>query len=153
MLLPTPDVIFDHLHGEQRLIGLDVGEKTIGIALSDTRRVIASPMETIHRTKFTLDAQQIEEIMHGQNVGGIIVGLPLHADGSESRTTQSVRQFARNLDKLFPEFPIALHDERFTTIQATEVLTDAGLHWRKQAKHVDKVAACIILQSVLDMKN
>lgn len=133
----------------QRLLGLDVGEKTIGLALSDLGHMIATPMQTIRRGKFSVDLETLAAIITAQNVGGLIIGLPMNMDGSEGPRAQSVRQFARNLLKRFT-LPIVLWDERLSTMAVTRVLIDADASRARRAELVDKMAAAYILQGALD---
>ncbi|WP_417671406.1 Holliday junction resolvase RuvX [Roseibium sp.] len=132
-----------------RLIGLDLGTKTIGLALSDLGRGIASPMETIRRKKFTLDAEQLLKICKEQEVGGIVLGLPLNMDGSEGPRAQATRAFARNLAPK-TELPITYWDERLSTAAVTRTLLEADSSRAKRAEVVDKMAAAFILQGFLD---
>ena len=133
----------------QRLLGLDLGEKTIGLALSDTLLTIASPLQTLARGKFSIDAAKIEAIMAAQGVGGLIVGLPLNMDGSDGPSAQSARAFARNFAARSPP-PIALVDERLSTAAVTRTLLEADASRRRRAEVVDKMAAAYILQGALD---
>ncbi len=133
----------------QRLLGLDVGEKTIGLALSDLGHMIATPMQTIRRGKFSVDLETLAAIIAAQNVGGLVIGLPMNMDGSEGPRAQSVRQFARNLLKRFT-LPIVLWDERLSTMAVTRVLIDADASRARRAELVDKMAAAYILQGALD---
>lgn len=132
-----------------RLIGLDLGTKTIGLALSDIGRGIASPMETIRRKKFTPDAQQLLKICGEQEVGGIVLGLPLNMDGSEGPRAQATRAFARNLRPM-TDLPIAYWDERLSTAAVTRTLLEADSSRARRAEVVDKMAASFILQGFLD---
>jgi len=132
-----------------RLLGLDLGEKTIGLALSDTRLTIATPMETLKRGKFAADAARLDAIVAGQNVGGLVVGLPLNMDGSDGPSAQSARAFARNFAARSP-LPILLWDERLSTAAVTRTLLEADASRRRRAQVVDKMAAGYILQGVLD---
>ena len=133
----------------ERLLGLDLGSKTIGIALSDTRLTIASSMETIKRIKFTKDAENLMAIIHQQNIGGLIIGLPKNMDGSEGPRCQSTRQFAKNLlEKI--DLPIAYWDERLSTVAVTRTLLEADTSRKRRAELVDKMAAAYILQGALD---
>jgi len=132
-----------------RLLGLDLGEKTIGLALSDTRLTIATPMETLKRGKFAADAAKLGAIVAGQNVGGLVVGLPLNMDGSDGPSAQSARAFARNFAARSP-LPILLWDERLSTAAVTRTLLEADASRRRRAQVVDKMAAGYILQGVLD---
>lgn len=132
-----------------RLIGLDLGTKTIGLALSDLGRGIASPMETIKRKKFTLDAEKLLEICARQQVGGMVLGLPLNMDGSEGPRVQATRAFARNLAQK-TDIPITYWDERLSTAAVTRTLLEADSSRAKRAEAVDKMAAAFILQGFLD---
>lgn len=132
-----------------RLIALDLGEKTIGIALSDTLLTVATPMETLKRGKFTADADKLQAIIEKQNVGGLVVGLPLNMDGSDGPSAQSARAFARNFAAR-SQIPILLWDERLSTAAVTRTLIDADASRRRRAEVVDKMAAAYILQGVLD---
>ena len=132
-----------------RLLGLDLGEKTIGLALSDTSRSVATPMETLPRAKFSVDAQKIEKIVAEHGVGAIVIGLPLNMDGSDGPSSQSARAFGRNLAARLAA-PIVFWDERLSTVAVTRTLLDADTSRRRRAEVVDKMAAAYILQGVLD---
>jgi len=132
-----------------RLLGLDLGEKTIGIALSDTLLTVATPMETLKRGKFSADAAKIEKIAAEQGVGGLVVGLPLNMDGSDGPSAQSARAFARNFAAR-SAMPILLWDERLSTAAVTRTLIDADASRRRRGEVVDKMAAAYILQGVLE---
>jgi len=132
-----------------RLIGLDLGTKTIGLALSDLGLGIASPMETIRRKKFTLDAEQLLKICAAQQVGGMVIGLPLNMDGSEGPRAQATRAFARNLAPK-TDLPMTFWDERLSTAAVTRTLLEADSSRAKRAEVVDKMAAAYILQGFLD---
>jgi len=132
-----------------RLLGLDLGEKTIGLALSDTTLSIATPMETLRRGKFSNDATALEKIIAKQGVGGLVVGLPLNMDGSDGPSAQSARAFARNFAARF-FLPIALVDERLSTAAVTRTLIEADASRGRRAVLVDKMAAAYILQGALD---
>jgi putative Holliday junction resolvase len=131
-----------------RLLGLDVGTKTIGIALCDAGWTIATPAEIIHRGKFSADLARLRSFAAAQQVEGIVVGLPLNLDGSESPRSQSVRAFARNLEIL--ELPILLWDERWSTQAVTRTLIEADTSRARRAGLVDKLAAAYILQGAID---
>lgn len=135
--------------GAGRLIGIDAGTKTLGLALSDVRRTIASPLETIRRTKFTADAARLFAIVAEHGVSGLVLGLPRNLDGTEGPRAQATRALARNLNKLSP-LPILLWDERLTTAEAERMLIDADQTRKRRAEVIDKLAATIILQSALD---
>ena len=132
-----------------RLLGLDLGEKTIGLALSDGLLMVATPMETLRRGKFTADAGKLRGIFAEHEIGGLIIGLPLNMDGSEGPSCQSSRQFAANpLEKI--DIVIGFWDERLSTVAVTRTLLDADMSRRRRAEVVDKMAASYILQGALD---
>lgn len=132
-----------------RLIGVDLGEKTIGLALSDTGLSVASPLATLKRGKFSADAQKISDLMARHGVGGLIIGLPLNMDGNEGPSAQSARAFARNFAAR-GSFPLALWDERLSTAAVTRTLLEADSSRKRRAEVVDKMAAAYILQGALD---
>jgi len=131
------------------LVGLDLGTKTVGVAVSDGLRQVATPLETIKRKKFTLDAARILEIVADRQIGGIILGLPRNMDGSEGARCQSTRAFARNLTKL-TGIPISYWDERLSTVAAERALLEADTSRKRRSEVIDHVAAGYILQGVLD---
>jgi putative Holliday junction resolvase len=132
-----------------RLMGLDLGTHTIGLALSDVECRIATPLETLKRTKFTADAQRIGALAERHGVGGLIVGLPLNMDGSEGPRAQSTRSFVRNLKPILP-LPVLFWDERLSTVAVTRTLLEADASRARRAELVDKMAAAYILQGALD---
>jgi len=134
---------------EARLLGLDVGTKTIGLALSDVTRSIATPYETIRRTKFTSDAKILGDIVDKMEVGGLIIGLPINLDGSEGPRAQSTRAFARNLAKHI-DLPMAFWDERLSTAAVERHLIEADASRKRRAEVIDRMAAAYILQGALD---
>ena len=131
------------------LLGLDLGTKTIGVALSDQLRTVASPQLTIWRTKFGKDAQTLIEFIAAREAVGIVLGLPRNMDGSEGPRAQSTRAFARNLAALTP-LPIAFWDERLSTVAAERALIEADTSRAKRAERIDNIAASYILQGFLD---
>ncbi len=133
----------------ERLAGLDLGEKTIGIAIGDPGHMVASPLTTIRRTRFQPDARALLALMDERRIGGLVIGLPLNMDGSEGPRCQSVRQFATNL-LLLRDLPIAFWDERLSTLAVTRGMIEADLTRAKRAKIVDQSAAAFILQGALD---
>jgi putative Holliday junction resolvase len=135
-------------HGA-RLIGIDLGTKTMGLALSDVTRTIASGLTTLRRTRFTADAQALLDIAGQHGVGGLVIGLPVNLDSSDGPRAQATRAFARNLAKLTP-LPILLWDERLTTAAAERALLEADTSRKRRAGVIDKVAATLILQGALD---
>jgi putative Holliday junction resolvase len=132
-----------------RLMGLDVGTKTIGLALSDTRRIIATPLETIRRRRFREDMVRLFALIEAHGVGGLVIGMPLTLAGSDGPRTQSVRQFARNLVAL-RDMPAAFWDERLSTAAVTREMITADLTRKRRSEIVDRVAAAYILQGCLD---
>jgi putative Holliday junction resolvase len=132
-----------------RLLGVDLGTKTIGLAISDGALMVASPLETIRRAKFTGDAQKLLEIMDRHGVAGLVLGLPVNMDGSEGPRCQSTRQFARNLSGL-RDVAYAFWDERLSTAAVERAMIDADLSRARRAKVVDQMAAGYILQGALD---
>lgn len=149
MILDEIDSFSAALPQHRALIGLDLGDKTIGVAISDSLLSIASPHETIRRRKFGLDAARLLEIAAERNVGGIILGLPRNMDGSEGPRCQSTRAFARNLERL-TELPIGYWDERLSTVAAEKALLEADASRKRRAEVIDNIAASYILQGVLD---
>lgn len=136
------------LTGGGKLAGLDVGARTIGLAICDAGWHFAGPCETIRRTKFTRDLEKLREFIDREHILGLVVGLPLSMDGSDSPRTQSVRAFARNLAPL--RLPILLWDERWSTQAVTRTLIDADASRARRAELVDKMAAAYILQGAID---
>ncbi len=131
-----------------RLMGLDVGTKTIGVALCDAGWTIATPTELLHRAKFAADLARLRALATAQSVRGVVVGLPLNMDGGDSPRTQSIRAFARNLVAL--DLPLLLWDERWSTQAVTRTLLDADASRARRAELIDKMAAAYILQGALD---
>lgn len=143
------DAFAAQLEPGSRLIGIDLGTKTLGLALSDVTRTIASALETIRRTKFTADAARLLEIAGRHGCGGLVLGFPANLDGSEGPRAQSTRAFARNLGGL-TTLPILLWDERLSTAAAERMLIEADASRRRRAEVIDKIAATVILQGALD---
>ena len=132
-----------------RLLGFDLGAKTIGLALSDRSRTIASPLETIRRTKFRANANRLNAIVESREVGGLVLGLPLNMNGSEGPRCQSTRDFARNIETIIDR-PITFWDERLSTAAVERVLIkDADLSRKRRSELTDKMAAAFILQGFL----
>lgn len=153
---PVPGFVTDEMEAfaetvpsGRPLLGLDLGTKTIGVAVSDTRLSIASSLETIRRAKFTLDAQALLALAAGRDGAGFVLGLPRNMDGSEGPRCQSTRSFARNLSKL-TDLPIVFWDERLSTVAVERTLIDADQSRKRRAEVVDKMAAAFILQGALD---
>ncbi|HTM76964.1 MAG TPA: Holliday junction resolvase RuvX [Devosia sp.] len=132
-----------------RIMGLDLGSKTIGVAVSDGMRYSATPLETIKRTKFTADAIRLDELIAENAIVAIVLGLPLNMDGSEGPRVQSTRAFARSLAQRIA-LPIAFWDERLSTSAVTRMMIEADLRRDRRAEVVDKLAASYILQGALD---
>ena len=152
MAIVTMAELKERLPAGRRLLGLDLGEKTIGLAISDRDLGVGSPLETLRRAKFTQDAAALAEICAERRVGGLVLGLPVNMDGSEGPRCQSVRQFARNLEQLAGfELPVAFWDERLSTAAVERLLVEeADMSRRRRAQVVDKMAAAYILQGALD---
>jgi putative Holliday junction resolvase len=149
MPIRNPADLVPALAKGQRLMGLDVGEKTIGVAVSDTTCTIATPVETLRRGKFTADAERLKRLVAEHNAGGFVIGLPINMDGSEGPRCQSVRAFANNLlAKL--DLPLGFWDERLSTAAVTRTMIEADLSRSRRAELVDKLAAAYILQGCLD---
>jgi len=131
------------------LMGLDLGTKTIGVAVTDTYRSVATPLKTIKRSKFTADAQALDTIIKGRGVVGIVLGLPLNMDGSEGPRSQSTKAFARNLQGKI-SLPITFWDERLSTVAAEKALLEADTSRKRRSEIIDHVAAGYILQGAVD---
>ena len=149
MICATIEDFATRLPPMRALAGLDLGTKTIGVAVSDRMRRVASPLTTIRREKFTLDAAQLLKLVAEREIGGLVLGLPFNMDGSEGPRCQSTRAFARNLEKLTP-LPIGYWDERLSTVAAERALLEADTSRRRRAEVIDHVAAGYILQGALD---
>ena len=139
----------DILPPNRAIAGLDFGEKTIGVAISDLRRQVATPMETLRRVKFTQDAAKLLTLLTTRGAHGIILGLPLNMDASEGPRAQATRAFARNLSAL-TDLPITYWDERLSTVAATRALLEADASRKRRKQVIDAVAAGFILQGALD---
>ncbi|MEM7469793.1 MAG: Holliday junction resolvase RuvX [Pseudomonadota bacterium] len=131
------------------LAGLDLGTKTIGVAVTDVMQSVSTPLETIKRTKFTTDAEVLLAICTKRAIAGLVLGLPLNMDGSDGPRVQSTRAFARNLSRLTP-LPIAFWDERLSTVAAERALLEADTSRKRRGEVIDHVAAGFILQGALD---
>ncbi|HZT51179.1 MAG TPA: Holliday junction resolvase RuvX [Stellaceae bacterium] len=149
MPICNPGDLTSVLRKGQRLIGLDVGSKTIGMALSDTRLMIGTPLATIRRTRFRDDAARILAAIDRHDVGAVVIGLPLALDGRDSPRTQGVRQFARNL-LAYRDLPLAFWDERLSTAAVERGMIEADLSRKRRAALIDRAAAAYILQGLLD---
>jgi putative holliday junction resolvase len=154
MLVATPQELKAALGSGRRIAGLDVGTKTVGVAISDLTLFLASPLSTIRRGKFAADATELEKVVAQERIGGVVIGLPVNMDGSEGPRCQSVRQFVDNLQArpqpAWRDMPVLLWDERLSTAAVTRALIEADASRRKRAEVVDKMAAAYILQGVLD---
>jgi putative holliday junction resolvase len=139
----------DTLGRDKRLLGIDLGTKTIGLATSDLTLQIATPRHTIARKKFLIDAKTMLDFATAENIGALVIGLPLNMDGTEGPRCQSTRAFVRNLQKL-TTLPIIYWDERLSTAAVNRVMLEADVSRAKRAENVDKLAAAYILQSFLD---
>ena len=151
--MPEPDISLRDaiaaIPADRRLMGLDLGSKTIGVATSDRTRMIATPIETIMRKKFTQDAERLLAIIAAENIGLIVLGLPVNMDGTEGPRCQSTRAFARNFGRLSP-VPVVFWDERLSTAAVERMLIQADASRAKRDQVIDKLAAAWILQAALD---
>ena len=150
MAIVEPAELKTALPPNGRLLGLDLGSKTIGLAISDSGLAVASPLETLRRKKFTADAEALIALIAERDIGALVLGLPKNMDGSEGPRAQSTRQFAANLlEKI--DIPIALWDERLSTAEVERVLIDqADMTRKRRGEVIDKMAAGVILQGFLD---
>ena len=139
----------DALPPLQALMGLDLGDKTIGVAVSDTFLSVATPLETVRRKKFGVDAARLRALIDARSVGGLVLGLPRNMDGTEGPRCQSTRAFARNFAALW-DGPITFWDERLSTVAAEKALLEADTTRKRRAEVIDHVAAAYILQGLLD---
>ena len=149
MICNSPAEFAAALPAGRAIAGLDLGTVTIGVAVSDGFRSVASPLETVKRTKFSADAARLLAIAAGRNLAGFVLGLPLNMDGTEGPRCQSTRAFARNLERLTP-LPITFWDERLSTVAAERALLEADTSRKRRAEVIDHVAAGYILQGMLD---
>ncbi|MFP4004960.1 MAG: Holliday junction resolvase RuvX [Alphaproteobacteria bacterium] len=156
MSAPEPAPVLDRIEDfapllapHARLMGLDLGTKTIGLALSDVMRSVASPFQTLKRRKFSLDAAELLQLAQAHEAGGFVLGLPVNMNGTEGPRAQSTRAFARNLSGL-TDLPILLWDERWSTAAVTRTLLEADASRKRRGELVDKLAAAYILQGALD---
>lgn len=149
MIHPEIAVFATTLPPLRALAGIDLGEKTIGVAVSDTFRSVATPLETIRRRKFTQDAEALAAILKARGVCGLVLGLPLNMDGTEGPRCQSTRAFARNFERVM-DLPMTFWDERLSTVAAERALLEADTTRKRRAEVIDHVAAGYILQGALD---
>ena len=149
MICGTAEAFAAALPRAGAIAGLDLGTKTIGVAVSDGLRHVASPLTVIRRTKFTADAAALLQIAADRGLAGLVLGLPLNMDGTEGPRAQSTRAFARNLERLTP-LPLTFWDERLSTVAAERALLEADTSRRRRAEVIDQVAAGYILQGALD---
>jgi len=149
MLIPTPAEFAALLPAHTRVLGLDVGETTIGLALSDLMRGIATPLSTIGRTKFAKDMEQLKKIIAEHNVSGLVIGNPINMDGSLGPRVQSTRTFVSTISKDI-KLPMLLWDERMSTMAVERMMLDADMSRARRAELVDKLAASYMLQGFLD---
>ena len=152
VILLQPSALLPLLPPQSRLLGLDAGEKTIGVALSDSLRTIATPLLTLSRTKFLKDAEKLKALTDKHEVGALVLGFPLNMDGTTGPRAQSVRTLAGSLQRHIA-LPLLLWDERMSTMAAERVIQEASLSRGKRDAVVDKLAAAYILQGALDALN
>lgn len=149
MICATVEAFLAALPPNRAIAGLDLGDKTIGVALSDLRRQVATPIEVIRREKFTLDAAKLLALLDARGATGIVLGLPLNMDGSVGPRVQATQAFARNLERLCT-LPICYWDERLSTVAAERALLEADTSRKRRKEVIDQVAAGYILQGALD---
>jgi putative Holliday junction resolvase len=143
------EALTDHLKDGQTVAGLDLGTKTIGLAVSDRGLSFAHPRPVIRRVKFTVDAQTLLKSLSDENVGAVVIGLPVNMDGSEGPRAQATRAFVRNMEKLTP-LPFVFWDERLSTVAAERTLVGMDVSRQKRSQRIDSAAAAFILQGALD---
>lgn len=141
--------ILSKITDHQRLLGLDIGDRYIGLALSDITKTIATPMQTLQKTKLSNDIKILKQIIDEQNIGALIVGWPMNMNGTEGPRCQSVKDFTSELLN-YISLPVAFFDERLSTVAADKAMLEADMSRKKRKKNIDKVAASIILQGALD---
>lgn len=149
MILTDIAAFLAALPANRAICGLDLGDKTIGIAVSDLRRSVATPIHTVRRLKFTTDAAELLAVLTERNIAGIILGLPLNMDGSPGPRVQSTQAFARNLTRL-TDLPITFWDERLSTVAAERALLEGDASRKRRREVIDQIAASYILQGALD---
>jgi len=149
VILPDIETFLAALPPNRAIAGLDLGTMTIGVAISDLRRQVATPVEVIRREKFTIDATRLLALLQARGAFGIVLGLPLNMDGSSGPRVQSTEAFARNLEKLC-DLPITYWDERLSTVAAERALLEADTSRKRRKEVIDQVAAAYILQGALD---
>ncbi|MCU0902381.1 MAG: Holliday junction resolvase RuvX [Tabrizicola sp.] len=149
MICASVEAFLAALPPNRAVAGLDLGDKTIGVALSDLRRQVATPIDVIRREKFTLDAGRLLTLLEARAAAGIVLGLPLNMDGSVGPRVQATQAFARNLEKL-TALPICYWDERLSTVAAERALLEADTSRKRRKEVIDQVAAGYILQGALD---
>ena len=149
MIVRNPRELKDTVATGERWLGIDVGSKTLGLALSDPTLTIATPFDVLRRGKFARDAATLKTIIEREQVGGLVIGLPLNMNGSEGPRCQSVRQFAANFEGQL-DVPITFWDERLSTVAVTRTLLEADASRKRRSEVVDKMAAAYILQGALD---
>ncbi len=149
MILDNMEAFAPVLPPMRAVAGLDLGTETIGVAVSDGFRSVATPLTTIRRKKFTKDAETLVALIAEREIAGLVLGLPLNMDGTEGPRCQSTRAFARNLEKLI-DLPITFWDERLSTVAAERALLEADTTRKRRAEVIDHVAASYILQGALD---
>ena len=149
MLVADIEAFLAELANGCRLLGIDQGTKTLGLAISDAQWMLAAPISTIKRTKLRADLASLGSVCQQRDVGGLVIGYPLNMDGSEGPRCQSVRAFVRDIEKAL-NFPILLMDERFSTDAAHDAMLEAGRNYSQRRERKDQTAAALILQKALD---
>jgi putative holliday junction resolvase len=148
-ILDDPSALARHLTQGLRFLGVDLGSKTIGLAISDPNLKIASPITTLKRSKLSIDARLIAEIAKERGIGGLIVGLPINMDGTEGPRAQATRDWSLNLAEWI-ELPVAFWDERMSTMAVERMMLEADMTRKRRAQKIDQAAAAYILQAALD---
>lgn len=149
MLIENQEEFTRNLPKEARVLGLDVGDTTIGLALSDVLRTIATPFSTIERTKFTKDIEKLKNVINTQSIGGLVIGYPINMDGSQGPRAQSTRTFVANISRHI-SLPMLLWDERLSTMAVERMMVVADMSRKRRMELVDKLAASYMLQGYLD---
>jgi putative holliday junction resolvase len=152
LILDDPGTLVRHMTPGRRLLGVDLGSKTIGLAVSDPNLRVASPITTLRRVKMSVNVREIADVMNDRDIGGLVIGLPLNMDGSEGPRAQATRDWSLDIAERL-EIPIAFWDERMSTMAVERIMIEADMTRRRRAEKIDQAAAAYILQSALDAIN
>ena len=151
-ILDDPRALARHMAPGRRLLGVDLGSKTIGLAVSDPNLRVASPITTLRRVKMAVNVREIADVMNDRDIGGLVIGLPLNMDGSEGPRAQATRDWSVDIAERL-EIPIAFWDERMSTMAVERIMIEADMTRKRRAEKIDQAAAAYILQSALDAIN